>query len=317
MRLIHPRTLALRDARNRLLQQTLRDHRSRFPIAAEYPLVLGDQGDEYSYCLQDQECVVAHANLWPRRLVDLERTREHRIGLVGNVATDLARRGQGLMRGLMDELKAKAKADGLEALVLWSDLLEFYQKLGFQSYGREHRYLFKTETLLSLQSHAQTVNAWEEAGPLSTAELGTLLEKRLAVRVTLARSAEEFQTLRAIPHTDLFVMQGVPGSVSLTDRYAGYAIMGKGMDMVNVVHEWGAPSATALLEGLAVAATARRFDDVMLLTPDALPAGWHDVLSQIADSVEAHPMALVWSPEGNDAARDALARGFIWGLDSI
>src|SRR5688572_20896533 len=102
MRLFHPVTPAARAARDRLLAAALREGGAPFPIAAEYPLVLADDAAAWSYCLGEADDVAAHANLWPRLLVDRTAGREIPIGLVGNVATDAARRGRGLMRQLLD-----------------------------------------------------------------------------------------------------------------------------------------------------------------------------------------------------------------------
>src|SRR4051794_28539742 len=111
-------------ARNRLLQRALRPEPAPFAIEREYPLVLGERGLGFSYCLGRGVDMVAHANLWPRTLVT--GSGEVQVGLVGNVATDERYRGQGVMRSLLLELKREAERLGLKALVLWSDLLEFY-----------------------------------------------------------------------------------------------------------------------------------------------------------------------------------------------
>lgn len=300
MHLTHPHSSTIRAARDRMLQSTLRPPETPFAIGAEYPLVLGEDGACFSYCLMDHDQVVAHANLWPRRLVDRERGREHRIGLVGNVATVETRQGQGLMRRVMDEVKERAMGWGLQALVLWSDLTEFYQKLGFASYGLERRYLARTRLL-------PASSGWVANEGPATAELVRLMEARLAVSATLARSGDEFQRLLTIPGTNLWTQPDL----------GAYAVMGKGMDMINVVHEWGAPNPEAVLGAMGAAGRARGFEHVMLLAPRALPEGWHETLALASDGVEEHPMALVWSPKGEAEAREALGRGFIWGLDSI
>jgi GNAT superfamily N-acetyltransferase len=305
MRLSHPETPAARTARNRLLQTTLRDARAPFAIAAEYPVVLGEDGARYSYCLEDGSALVAHANLWPRILKDVESGITLKVGLVGNVATDPGRRGEGLMRQLMAELAAAAKDAGLAALLLWSDLLEFYQKLGFQSYGAEDRYVFDVTSLPSSPG-------WRAVPEPTPARLGALLATRLAVPATLARSPEEFALLRTVPAVEMAVL-----GTGVETR--GYALMGKGMDMLNVVHEWGAPRASDLLAGLRHLGETRDYAEVMLLAPTTLADEWRQELGRAAREVTRHAMALGLILDGPhaEAARQVLPRAFVWGLDSI
>lgn len=298
MRFFHPKTVADFSARDRLLTHALRAEWAPFPIATEYPLVLSESGVHTSYCLGEGETILAHANLWPRLMIDQQGTREIRIGLVGNVATDAAHRGQGLMRRLLEKLKAQASTSGLSALVLWSDLLEFYQKQGFSSCGQEARYVFHTKRLPASKS-------WRQTAPVGT-DLRRCLDLRLPVPTTLARSVEEFAALLTIPATDFL------------RHDSGYLVMGKGVDMLGVVHEWGAPDPETLLGGLRTAAAARNFDECMLLAPATLAPEWHSALAAHAVRTEIHPMALMWTPEGTDpATRSSLASSFIWGLDSI
>src|SRR5262245_22456764 len=115
-RLIHPETETLRAARDALLAASLRPDGAPFRVAREYPIVLAAEGARFSYCLAgegDAETVVAHANLWPRKLRSADGGREIAVGLVGNVATDARLRGQGLMTALIGELEGEARRAGL------------------------------------------------------------------------------------------------------------------------------------------------------------------------------------------------------------
>ena len=259
--------------------------------------------------MSDGGNVVAHANLWPRVMFDKVRGREIQVGLVGNVATDERMRGQGLMSQMFDALKKVADARGLKALVLWSDLLEFYQKQGFQSFGQERRYRYLTPRLYAAGFSGRLFER-VKASSLDEKVVNELLERRLPVGTTLHRSAAEFRRLLSIPGLDVFLSKDRQG------RVAGYALLGKGVDMVGVIHEWGAGGPEALLDAAVAASEATGFGEILVLAPHGLNNVWHETLSRYAAEVTGHGMALMWIKGGPEAS-ESLAQSFIWGLDSI
>ena len=93
-------------------------------------------------------------------------------------------------------------------------------------------------------------------------------------------------------------------------------ILGKGCDMTCVVHEWGAPSAEALLMGVLAAAETADLPEIVLLTPKTLAQSWCQKMRPHAVAYAEHSMALSWWPD-HSRAPDPLASSFIWGLDSI
>ena len=304
MSIFHPQTSAQREQRDVLLASSLRPDGSHFPIAAEYPLVLSENGTQYSFCLGEPEAPLAHANLWPRRLISQTHDVVLTVGLIWNVATSSDHRGQGLMRILFSELKSAASAQGLEVLVLLCDLVEFYQKLGFKSCGSELRWQFSRDKLRSLFPRQSNIAKIKN---LSTHEAQRLLSLRYPVPFTLDRSPQEFQTLITIPDVTILA----------SDRKdATFVILGKGCDMTCVVHEWGAPSAEALLMGVLAAAEAADLPEIVLLTPKTLARSWSQKMRPHAVAQAEHSMALSWWPD-HSPAPDLLASSFIWGLDSI
>jgi GNAT superfamily N-acetyltransferase len=308
---VHPDSAGTRAARDQLLTKALRGDGAVYEVAAEYPLVLAADGAELSYCVRDADGeIIAHANLWPRFVAPLAAPEERiAVGLVGNVATDERCRGRGIMRDLLAHLRGVAAQRGLRALLLWSDLQEFYQRQGFASCGAELRFVLPTGVL------ARTaVRGVELVSPseLSFADFAALLATRRAARVTLERSAYEFAKLAAIPGMRLAVSR--EGDSELT----GYALMGKGADMHGVVHEWGARRPEELLTLAAAVAQAEPEGDAIILAPASLAPSWTAALRRYAVREEKHPMAHAWiAPQTTAAERAVLAQTFVWGLDSI
>ncbi len=304
MELRQPKTEHEFHALLQMLQQSLRSADSPFAIADEYPLMLKSD-KSYSYCLFDKNQPIAHAHLWCRHINPGVGHAPLRVGLIGNVATAATHRGQGLMRHLFRELDHCAQAMDLKALILWSDLDQFYQNLGYASLGEEIRFKGRTN---HLARRTEGLPPFVPIHPndLSNQELSDLLSLRPKSTLTLERSADEFRAQLSIPATGLFVSR-------MDEQMCGYAVMGKGMDMWGVIHEWGCQKPEHLAHAAYDIGRRIQLDEVMVLTPATLPRGWMEKLTQTFEHHEKFPMA--W---GKILANgENLKSLFIWGLDSI
>lgn len=288
----------------RLLQDSLRPTPSPFPIADEYPIMLkGSRA--HSYCVFDGNKPIAHAHLWSRLVRHPGENVPTRVGLIGNVATDATRRGEGLMRQLLQELEQRAHAMDLKMLILWSDLDQFYQNLGYASLGEEIRFQAST---ISLAHHAEGLDPFVpiHADDLSNQQLAELLDLRPKNFATIERSAAEFRELLSIPATELLVSKA-------GERINGYAVMGKGMDMWGVIHEWGCTNPKMLVRAAYDVGRQIPLNEIMLLTPAYVATDWIETLVNCFEGHEKVPMA--W---GKTLANgEPLSSLFIWGLDSI
>lgn len=292
--------------RNRLLQECLRPEPLPFPIATEYPLVLSPEEMEFSYGIFQEDKICSHANLWPRRVLNLTGEEVFKVGLVGNVATHSAWRGHGLMRSLLTAIEEEATRQELDALILWSDLESFYHKLGFKSVGKEYRFGFLAGDFTKSMA-TRTIRSIK-GKDLSAEMLKYLMELRPKIPLTLERSAEEFQRLLNIPWLELYLST----SDSAID---GYAMVGKGYDMLGIVHEWAAKDCRGLLDILAQICRSKQLEQITLLAPRDIPSSWIQELKKRSALIEEYPMALMRPL--NDRVANNLDKLFIWGLDSI
>lgn len=307
-----PRDIAERD---RLLQAALRPSPSPYPIAREYPSVLSPQDVRFSWGLySDTQQLVAHANLWPRVLLDHETGSSMNVGLIGNVATDTTLRGQGHMSHLLEKLAEKATQDGLHALILWSDLSEFYQRRGFSSCGLERRYTFHIPSLRQRlpNAHRKTPFRFLKGNQIPQKSLA---KSRFHVRTTLTREAGVWGSLLGIAGLNVFATSTQDDPIG--EQTTTFVAIGKGFDLVHVVHEWGAPSPELLLHAMANAGDSLGYDELMLLSPHDLPGSWLQMLGTFALNQEIHPMALARVLKDTPETHAMLAKTFIWGLDSI
>ncbi len=302
----NPLSAIERGSRDSLLTQSLREGPLNWSYDSEYPLVLSPEGNSTSWCAFLDDQLIGHANLWPRTLQHTSNHKSLEIGLIGNVATHEKFRGQGHMRSLIHQLAQIAEKQGLHALVLWSDLSQFYQNLGFRSIGREWRLTFSRTDL-----KVGTGIVKMEVNSLTEAELSSMLASRPMLEWGINRTTDEFRALLGIPETLLFVRrQGA--------KIISWVVIGKGTDMQAIIHEWGASSPNELLANIQTIICDYNARSLTLLVPGSLNQQWVTLLKHRATDIEEHPMAM-GMPLGSkgELAMNALAKSFIWGLDSI
>ena len=269
--------------------------------------MLDPQFSNTSFCLLEKNEIIAHANLWPRFIHSTKSltktTTPERIGLVGNVATDSRQRGKGIMKSLFAALENYAINNGISALILWSDLFQFYQKLGFTSLNSELRVCFhRAKTKPSRGGQFVPIS------PSSLEDYETLNHLRMQLGTdTLTRTADEFRQLASIPETHFFMQ-------SRRNQITGYGIIGRGYDMVGVIHEWAVGSPEDLLQLINSVFAQSELEELYLLCPPSLEGSF---ISPIGNSVfhqEHACMALCKPVNNNSVSLDDL---FIWGMDSI
>jgi len=234
MKIFTPSTTIEYADRNNLLQKSLRDSTLNFSIESEYPIVLNKEGGHFSYCFQQDSVLVAHANLWPRIATNKTTKQRWNIGLIGNVATDEQFRGLGIMSKVLAHLKSIAIDTNLSILILWSDLLEFYQKQGFWSFSEERRYIFTRNKLSTALSHLPIHDVFytnHEIKRFNEAIFETFTHLRPKTFMTVERHPNEYMELLTIPNLNVFTSSNSVGKIS------AFAILGKGADMESVVHE--------------------------------------------------------------------------------
>jgi GNAT superfamily N-acetyltransferase len=307
MSLYHPKEPIHFQHRNQLLQECLRPDPLPFPIEQEYPIVLAPEGQSYSYCHDVQNQLCSHANLWPRKVISALGQDPFLIGLVGNVATDPRFRGHGHMRSLLTAVEDIARQKQMQALFLWSDLTSFYQKLGYMSVGQEYHFHFlETRSPGKLRTSARLIQM--DLRTITDETLAQLQALKPKLSVALERSLAEFRRMLEIPWVSLYIAYEAADMV-------GFALMGKGYDMMGVIHEWGCTDAAYLLDLVHFVRRDQELPQCMLLTPGELPASWHQAILAQASAVETVPMALMKIlREGKEKELNQL---FIWGLDSI
>lgn len=308
-KIVSPGQTSALELRDQFLASTMRDRPLAWQYRDEYPIVLHPSAAQLSHCIYQGQILVAHATIWQRTLKHISKDQTIPIALIGNVATHPDYRGIGLQRQLLEHLEKIALSQGSKALVLWSDLTLFYQKLGFSSNGREIRYGIRAGRFKHAPSPKKV-----KASTLSDHNLVTMLKLRPELEWTLDRSAAEFRTLLSIPECHLFLNEQ-------DSQILSWCVIGKGSDMAGVIHEWGARRPQDLLDLIQGVLRDYKIEQLLLLAPLTLTKAWKNSFDTASSFKEEHPMALAKtltpaSSSSEDPAQ-ALKNGFIWGLDSI
>ena len=295
------------------------------PITAEYPLVLAWDRSPYSCCLFKHDSfsrsyeMVAHMNFFPREVVDQSGDSIGTVALVANVSTKKIYQGRGIMTDFFRLMQTRATLEGHMGILLWSDQGSFYHKMGFRKVGREYhiqltrdRLVLKNAAASGMKETGRSDICIDETAyvDFTASEIQALFDFRYPVTYSLRRSKEEYRKLLKIPNTYL-AHYG-------RDFKRGFALMNRGSDFFGVIHEWGAPQPSALLELTSSLVDHLGLGEATILMPYSIDPLF---LQEIAASsyVKEHDLGFFWSPDSERKVPFNDTRGlfFVWGMDSI
>ena len=195
-----------------------------FPTGSDfvgsYPQVFRPEGRALSKGAYIEGELCSHTTY---RRVDLHTSRGHiRATLVGDVATAPEHRGDRLASRILQEIATEEQAAGQDCLMLWSDLWDFYARLGFAPAGIQG----EVQLHLCLSMDSPDVRRACISDVVALADLHAQKPWRVE------RNLEEFALLLSVPKLDCMVLER-------DGRVRAYACHGKGMDLQGWWHELG------------------------------------------------------------------------------
>lgn len=192
-------------------------------IAAEYPsaLNLGNLGN--IRMIKDGEKILSGAV--NKNLIIKNPVGVFKVAGIGSVVTAPDYRGQGHSRAVMESCTQTAKEQGCDFAILWTDLFEFYQKLGFEVAGSEISLMLEDE--LPVAATAHKIIQSNKVAPES------LLKLYVRHTTGTVRTVEDVRRSLTIPNSKVFTMWDA------SNNLLAYAVEGKGADLQNYIHEWG------------------------------------------------------------------------------
>lgn len=197
---------------------------SNWSIEEEYPLFFQETNFENLRVAYHGDQIVAHAGV--RFFIVKTHFGLVKIAAIGSVVTHSSFRSQGLSQTLLQQLCDKAYLEGADIAILWTDLHDFYRKIGFELAGSE----------LTIELNA-------DFSVPSSPQHNYLLDQKVSSEALLKPFLKHsVNSLRKVTDIDRYLR--IPNSRihsvwDKTNKLLAYAIEGKGADLQGYVHEWG------------------------------------------------------------------------------
>ncbi len=151
---------------------------------------------------------------------------EHLICLLGGIAVDEERRGEGLFRSLMEDVISERRSD-CAFFLLWSDQEKLYKKFGFSLCGSQYEYPKSAGKELFEKTRYANLT------PQDKGAIHYLFEKSFAQKyLTPTRLAGDWEQIAQINSADLFIKRD-------KQRIHSYFFMNKGQDLGGIIYEYG------------------------------------------------------------------------------
>lgn len=174
--------------------------------------------------LDENENVVAHIGV-KDRFVKIDK-HLFPITLVGGIAVDEKRRGEGNFQTLFQDVLAEKRSD-TSLFLLWSDLKKLYNKYGFYLCGTQF------ENSKKLQASPFIKTTFSELHPDDKEQIRKLYQESFAKTfLTLERDEKEWELISKTTSADLYLQKH-------NGRIQSYYFQNKGQDLPGVIYEYG------------------------------------------------------------------------------
>lgn len=204
---------------------------SAWSIAQEYPTALTTTNIHNMRIMTEDDKILSHAVLKPLMVKTPHVVLK--VGAIGSVVTDEARRGEGLSTKILESCLQEANRQECDIALLWTDLHDFYRRLGFELAGFEQSFFI--ETPLEVGGSKLVFKNTNQVDPEA---IFRLLQKHT---VMTHRTVDEIRRFLQIPNSNLYTAWSQDG------RLEAFAVEGKGADLRDYVHEWSG-STTAMIQ---------------------------------------------------------------------
>lgn len=182
-----------------------------------------NQHNSFIY-LDENENVVAHVGA-KEKIITINN-QKFNVTLLGGIAVDEARRGEGIFQELFSDVLAEKRCD-TAFFLLWSDLEKLYNKFGFHLCGNQIE--IASQRLMSpfIKTTYADLNDDEKK------QIKELYQNSFAkMYLTLERTDKDWSEISSIKSSDLYVQkkQGLIES---------YYFQNKGQDLPDIIFEYG------------------------------------------------------------------------------
>lgn len=209
---------------NQFLTQNLRANVD-WSLKDEYPLAFADNNLPNLKIIRDTDQILAHAVL----KTNIIRTQYHlfKVGFIGSVVTAQEHRGKGYSSQLIEHCLEDSRKQNCDFTMLWTNLFNFYAKLGFETGGTE----IALEVSKSFTPPAKDTLKILQTPRVSPDALLKLYNKH---NLRSRRTSNDIAQCLKIPNSRIYTAWN-----KTTNLMEAYCILGKGADFTNYIHEWG------------------------------------------------------------------------------
>jgi GNAT superfamily N-acetyltransferase len=205
-------------------------------IQQEYPTALSLSNLGNMRIMFDESAIVSHAVLKP--VLMRSPHLNLKVGAIGSVVTDSNHRNKGFSRQIILDCIKAAEDQNCDFAILWTNLFDFYQKLGFTLAGTEVSLVIEKEfTAPSSDGSLRFVSS----NKISAEAIHKLYCQHTVYSI---RTPEEIRKFLNIPNSKVFT------AWDQSNNLVAYAVEGKGADLGGYIHEWGG-SVTKLISLLS------------------------------------------------------------------
>ncbi len=148
-----------------------------------------------------------------------------KIGLIGGIAVNEEKRGQGLFSELFSHVLSE-KRDDIAFFVLWSDLEKLYKKFGFHLCGQQYELSETKGAQNFVKTKYEALNSEEKK------QIQKLYaESFSSLYLTVKREESDWTKLSEITSADLYLKKN--------SQIDNYFFMNKGQDLTGIIYEYG------------------------------------------------------------------------------
>lgn len=194
-------------------------------IKDEYPLVFSEANRGNIRLLESESDGEILSHAVSKYLITKTPIGIFKVAAIGSVVTNPRHRNQGHSREVLESTLQAARSHGCDFAILWTDLYDFYRKLGFELAG--------SEVSLSIDEKFQVTPEnlrIECTSQVSPESLLTIYNRH---RVGTIRNIVDIRSYLQIPNMKVYT------AWDQNNRLMAYAIEGKGADLSGYIHEWG------------------------------------------------------------------------------
>lgn len=170
--------------------------------------------------IDESENVIAHIGVCERQI------HGSTIAMLGGIAVDESRRGEGYFQELMQDVIAEKRSD-VACFMLWSDQEKLYKKYGFHLCGTqlEISQSEKPKNYTKIKLNALTEKQLSEVKDLYNSSFAKTYS-------TPERNENDWKLLAKITSSDLYIKEE-------NNQVVAYFFMNKGQDLQGIIFEYG------------------------------------------------------------------------------